>query len=211
MLNTSELRWFIRGSVPDEFSGWFSAGRPPALELREDHEYLLFPACDSVGVKARGGKFEIKARAGSSRVLPLPFRIGGRSEDWVKWSLSAEELPQFDRVLHKSGEWMRIAKDRLLYRFAGQGDGPFEISAGENGPPPSGYSVELTKIEVEREPHSWFTFGFEAFGPRPDTTGILREAVHDFFGKHGCPPGKLLTRKNSLSYPAWLMMNYSDR
>ena len=98
VLHTSEIRWFLRGTLPLEILSWFSAGHVPDSEPVQVQEYLLFPDCESVGVKLREQRFEIKAQSGPSRPLHLAFGINGRTEDWVKWSLSAEGLQNFSRV-----------------------------------------------------------------------------------------------------------------
>ncbi len=61
MFRSSEARWFISGSLPDEVLRWFKAGQALDSEGVQVQEYLVFPDCQSVGVKLREGRFEIKA------------------------------------------------------------------------------------------------------------------------------------------------------
>jgi hypothetical protein len=202
---TSEIRWFLPGILPPEILSWFSAGHVPDSEPVQIHEYLLFPDCESVGVKLREQRFEIKAKSGPSRPLHLALGITGRTDDWVKWSLSAEELQDFSRVLHRSGQWLKLRKERFLHRLSVEGDGLVEISGGDRNSPHGGCNIELTRLEVESGPRSWFSFGFEARGPSLNTAEILEQGAHRFFQGHGPAPGIRLNRENSLSYPAWLM------
>ena len=56
MFHTAEARWFIPVALPDAVLDWFRAGRPLGSEGVQVHEYLLFPDCESVGVKLRDGR-----------------------------------------------------------------------------------------------------------------------------------------------------------
>ena len=205
MLRTSEIRWFLPGVLPSEIVSWFSAGHAPDAEPVQVHEYLLFPDCESVGVKLREQSFEIKAKSGPSRTLHLTLGINGQTDDWVKWSLSAGELQDFNRVLHQSGQWLKLRKERLLHRLCATGNDLVEVSGEARNSLDAGCNIELTRLEVESDPRSWFTFGFEAHGPSSNTAEILEEGVHRFFRAHGPAPGIRLDGENSLSYPAWLM------
>ena len=80
-----------------------------------------------------------------------------------------------------------------------------EISGEAMNSPDGGCNIELTRLEVESDPRSWFTFGFEAHGPSSNTAEILEEGARCFFQAHGRAPAIRLNRENSLSYPAWLM------
>ena len=60
---------------------------PPFVKLERERndDYLLLPGCDTVGVKQRQGKLEVKALVAG----PSPFSLGavvGRLDQWVKWS-----------------------------------------------------------------------------------------------------------------------------
>ena len=204
-MHTSEIRWFLPGNLPPEIASWFSASHVPDAEPVQVHEYLLFPDCESVGVKLREQRFEIKAKSGPSRTLRLTLGIDGRTDDWVKWSLSAEYLQDFSRVLHRSGRWLKLRKERLLHRLSVEGNYLVEVSGEARNSLDAGCNIELTRLEVESDPRSWFTFGFEAHGPSSNTAEILEQGVHRFFQAHGRAPGIRLNRENSLSYPAWLM------
>jgi len=205
VFHTSEIRWFLPGVLPSETVSWFSAGHVPDAEAVQIHEYLLFPDCESVGVKLRGQRFEIKAKSGSSRTLHLASSIDGQTDDWVKWSLSAGELRDFRRVLHQSGRWLKLRKERLLHRVSVEGNYLVGVSGEASNSSDAGCNIELTRLEAESDSRSWFTFGFEAHGPSSNTAEILKEGVRLFFQAHGWAPGIRLNRENSLSYPAWLM------
>ena len=86
MLRSAEARWFVEGSLPDEVLRGFKAGKVLESEGVQVHEYLVFPDCQSVGVKLREGRFEIKAILAPAQPLGPDLGIQGKTERWVKWS-----------------------------------------------------------------------------------------------------------------------------
>jgi hypothetical protein len=204
MFHTAEARWFIPVTLPDAVLDWFRAGRPLDSEGVQVHEYLLFPDCESVGVKLRDGRFEIKAMQGASQLLSLNVGIIGRTEQWVKWSFASEALQALDPALHQSGPWLKVRKERFLRRFSGGRDRLKEVVVYQEPFPLVGCTIEVTRIDVDANPRLWFSLGFEAFGPATVTPHILNDALLMFFNEHGCIPGMTLSKNESASYPAWL-------
>jgi len=204
VLHTAEARWFIPERLPDAVLDWFRAGQPIDSEGVQVHEYLLFPDCDSVGVKLRDGRLEIKAMRGSPQRLILRSGIKGRTEQWVKWSLASEALQVLDPELHQSGRWLKVRKERFLRWFTSEQDRLTEVT-GRQGPfPVVGCHIEVTRIDVDADPRFWFSLGFEAFGPPALAARILNDALFAFFDKHGPVPGRALSENKSASYPVWL-------
>jgi hypothetical protein len=203
MLHTSEIRWFIEGILSKEIVNWFGAGHRLERATVQVHEYLLFPGCDAVGVKFREDRFEIKANLGVSQPLSLPMGIQGRSERWIKWSLLTKGLPMLGQTLRQSGPWLKVRKERNQRIFSAETGHLQEVSAGSS--PVAGCNIELTSIEVEADPPSWFTLGFEAYGLHSATASILEEGVGSFFEMQGQAPGMNLIKTNSMSYPTWLL------
>lgn len=203
MFHTTEIRWFIAGILSEEMLSWFGAGHHLKTATVQVHEYLLFPGCDTVGVKFREDRFEIKAKAGVSQPLSVLTGIRGRREQWIKWSLETKPIPMLDQTLHQSGSWLKIRKERNQCTFSAEAGSLKEVHTDSF--PVKGCNVELTRIGVEVDPPSWFTLGFEAYGPPSVTAGILEEGVGFFFKAQGRPPGINLTRANSFGYPTWLM------
>ena len=87
----------------------------PFVKLEQDRtdEYLLMPDCDTVSVKQRQGRLEVKALVAG----PRPFsqgRVVGRVDQWVKWSFDPSEAiaTQFKIELDQSGPWRRVLKKR---------------------------------------------------------------------------------------------------
>ena len=203
MFPTTEIRWFIAGTLSPETLSWFSAGHRLEVATVQVHEYLLFPGCDTVGVKFREDRFEIKAKLGVSQPLSLVLGIQGRREQWIKWSLPTKGLAMLGQTLHQSGPWLKVRKERNQRIFSAEASHLQEVPAGSF--PAMGCNIELTRIAVEADPPSWFTLGFEAYGPPSVTAGILEEGIGFFFQAQGRAPGINLTEANSFSYPTWLM------
>jgi len=204
MLRSAETRWFIPRALPDEVLIWFKAARTLDSEGVQVHEYLLFPDCQSVGVKLREGRFEIKAILSASQPLSLDLGIQGTTEEWIKWSFVGEGLHTIDPALHQSDRWLKVYKERFLRRFSADSGSLVEVTARPGPPSGIGCNIELTRIEVEANPRFWFSLGFEAFSASATATKILLDTILLFFQEHGRMPGISLGERDSLSYPAWL-------
>jgi hypothetical protein len=203
MFPTTEIRWFIPGILSKETLSWFSAGHPLEMANVQVHEYLRFSGCDTVGVKFREDRFEIKAKAGVSQPLSLQMGIRGRREQWIKWSLPTKGLPMLGHTLRQSGPWMKVRKERNQRTLSAEAGYLQEVSAETF--PVTGCNIELTRIEVEADPSFWFTLAFEAYGPPTITGGILKKGADFFFQGRGRVPGINLNIANSFGYPTWLM------
>jgi hypothetical protein len=204
MWRSAEARWFTAGPLPGEVLKWFQGGRALEAENVQVHEYLVFPDCQSVGVKLREGRFEIKANLTAARPLGPDLGVEGRTDQWVKWSLASEALQALAPALHQSGLWLKVRKERFLRRFSADSGSLVEFRVPPGSFPRTGANIELTRIEVEAPPRFWFSLAFEAFGPPAVAEKTLLDAVRRFFQDHGPVPGVLLAEDNSLSYPAWL-------
>ena len=183
---------------------WFKAGQALDSEGVQVHEYLVFPDCQSVVVKLREGRFEIKAILAVAQPLSLDLGIKGRTDPWVKWSFASESLQTLDPALHQSGLWLKVRKERFLRKFSADTGHLVEFSAPPGSFPGSGINIELARIEGEVIPRSWFSLGFEAFGPPAVANKILLDALRLLFEDLGRVPGISLSEDNSLHYPAWL-------
>lgn len=83
MLHSAEIRWFHQGLLPLPTVQWFCDGQSLSMEERTDH-YLVFPGCESVGVKIREESFEIKALKGMPDSVQFPAGVSGRVECWIE-------------------------------------------------------------------------------------------------------------------------------
>jgi hypothetical protein len=227
---SAELRWFLRKQEDqwDQIVKWFRLQDKLLLrkegcydpktvtepfvkhEIERADEYLLFPDCDTVGVKQRQGKLEVKALVVGPRPFSLP-RVGvaGHMDQWIKWSFASQLQKQLEVELAQAGPWRKVVKDRYLQKYSF--DTGCIVAVPPDNRPDTGCNIELTKISVKAKVWDWFTFGFEAYGPSGRINSILDEAVEHFFSSYGHAPVQL-DRRDSISYPAWLawaLMNKS--
>ena len=227
--HSAELRWFLPEQSPwDRLLHWFTlqghlpineegqydpgAATGPFVKLERERidEYLLLPQCDTVGVKQRQGKLEVKALIASPRSFSLGGVVG-RVDQWVKWSFDPSEAiaTQFEIELDQSGPWRRVVKKRYAQKISLDSFSPIVVPPDQY--PETGCNIELTLIDVKASVGTWLTFGFETFGPSGRVMALLDQAVQHFFAVHGPPPVSL-DGSDSLSYPAWLAkLHQNDR
>lgn len=189
ILPSVETRWFGRGSPTPAVRAWFESGpRPPQAEPAREDRYLTHPD-ESLGIKLRQGKLEIKRRESLCESLHLPD-VAGIVERWRKWSfvLVEDDLP--------SEGWIAVHKRRLVRTYAFENGQALAISATER--PAQGCNVELTELIVNRD--SWWTLGFEAFGADALLLACLEATARAVFV--GAAPRFEVSA--SYGYPAWL-------
>ncbi len=204
MVFSAEVRWFFEGESPSTIQTWFgnTNGEVKVEEVRVD-KYLIFPACDSVGVKLRDGKkFEVK----SLIAAPRPFvgeGFNGRTDSWVKWSFDDKQhMPKVAEAMLVGDQWISVEKTRMLRKFSATNGDLQPVDPDLR--PDCGCNIELTRLQVEATKTIWFTLGFEAFGPVARVAQILAEATPLFFQQRGAMPCRELSGLASFSYPAWL-------
>ena len=111
MLETAEIRWFFKDAAPAAVRDWFAEDRDLIFEERTDR-YLVFPGCESVGVKLRdaepGGetRLEVKAIRDAPEVLNFPNGVTGRASSWVKWSHPTGALDQLPTIGDGDTAWV---------------------------------------------------------------------------------------------------------
>ena len=198
ILHSCEVRWFFQGHLPREFLDWFRAGQEIVPSERMD-AYLIFPGCESVGVKQREGRFEIKAIRGASETISLGSGITGRSDAWVKWSYGGEGVDNWIASLNGEPQgWLAVKKKRWLRKFSLDNHRTEEVEI--TAVPQEGCGIEVTMVTVRNS--DWWTFGLEGFGSAHTVRGSLRQAAEDFFSANQ-PPNRLTTA-SSCSYPVWI-------
>lgn len=202
MQASAEIRWFHDGAANDETMQWFSGGRKLEAETRTDR-YLVFPGCESGGVKLRSYKdkrnFEIKLLRGAAEPLRLPHGVSGRADAWVKWSYGDDAVhPLVEKLMGAKDGFVDVKKTRYLRKFSLDDGGPVEVDGDAR--PKSGCGVELTLLEVGDA--RWWSFAFEAFGDAGHVRNHLEVVARHFLDEHR--PVDRFDTANSCSYPAWL-------
>lgn len=201
MLSTEEMRWFFAGTIPLPVTAWFEAcvSDMPAQLPRTDY-YLRLAEGDSLGVKLRQGRIEVKQREEADTLIQLGERAAGRMESWRKWSF---ELVETGESVTDAAQWVGVWKARRWCLF----------TVGENGritPAPAatileqGYACELTDVHLVDSPERWWSLGFEAFGGTAvERQERLLHVARQFLGRKDAPP---LAAGQSYSYPKWLQI-----
>jgi len=197
---TVEARWFCRGMVPRSVLEWFQAGGSHPYEpfSRTDY-YLRRPAGDTLGIKLREGRIEIKQRQREYGLQRLHQRVAGQVEGWGKWSFALAGADSgISGVVASDPAWVGVKKERRLRVYQLTADKEvIATSAGEN--PAQGCGVELTQVSVGEQ--VWWSLGFEAFGVEStQQDSLLRIARHVLSASE--PPA--LDAQDSRSYPQWL-------
>ncbi|MDX1418885.1 MAG: hypothetical protein R3181_02865 [Rubricoccaceae bacterium] len=190
MRATAEVRWFLRGPLPEAAVRWFEAvAGDRAWEERTDR-YVRTAATD-LGVKWREGRVEAKRRTATLGEARLADEAAGRVERWRKWSYPTDEAaPATD-------DWVAVHKRRMNRPFAVEdGVRPIESEADAE----AGCSLEVSEARVAGA--VWWSICFEAWGTDeaalPDA--LRRTAAQAFGGGVPIP----LPAARAMGYPAWL-------
>ncbi len=201
MLYSVEARWFFAGRLPPALLDWLAAGRPLMAEAERVDHYLLLPAAETLGVKLRQGRLEIKRRIAA----PRPFHrrhIAGRREQWSKWSFALESA-----AVPAASGWVAVVKRRRTQRWAVT-QGRFTVMPLASALPVAGCNLEWTEVQLPAHPTEplWFTLGLEAYGAPEETGGLFQSGLGQLVAA-GPPPGLTLSLQAAASYPAWLSRN----
>jgi hypothetical protein len=202
MLATMEVRWFYSGTLPTDVLAWFlqRERRPVDPPSRVDH-YLPVAEGDSLGIKLREGRLELKQRHRRLGVVRLHRRAVGIVEHWRKWSFPLAGINDgLTSVAHPASGWIGVYKRRRLQRFQVLEEGNLVATSSQHYPD-QGCDLELT--EVRAVGATWWTVAFEAFG-REDSLQESLGLVADSILSITDPP--LLAAEDSYGYPRWLQM-----
>jgi hypothetical protein len=210
MLHTSEARWFFKGELPDRVVAWFGSDPSKEAEARSDC-YLVFPGCDSVGVKLRDANdpsqshFEVKARMRGPHVARLGPRVTARVDEWVKWSAPLDRFSQWaDSILTSEPTWITVDKQRSQRLFSVDGAEPTEVALEDE--PKEGCTVDLvTLLAAGNEP--WWTVGLESFGSAESCAPNLLQVGRFVFSESVPQEFEIV---QSLSYATWAAAQAPD-
>jgi len=201
MFPSVEARWFYGGTIPPQVLQWFREERGSLEEpaYRVDY-YLRLPDRDSLGIKLREGRLEIKQRHRRYGPIELHERATGLVEHWRKWSFESTQVSdRFPQAMVSDPSWIGVSKWRRLFRYRITKDSDVvPMDAVEY--PEQGCDLELTTVKVEGR--EWWTWGIEAFGEETALQRNLMLVVTQIFATHG--PPIVLGASHSHSYPAWL-------
>ena len=196
------MRWFFRGDVPLEVQAWFHAGQgqPAEPQVRVDH-YLRIAEGDTLGIKLRDGRIEVKQRQHQFGAVALHERVTGIAEQWRKWSFAlADRTDYFSSVAVPALGWVGVHKRRWLSRYRIT-DSRELLAMSLTRYPDEGCDLELTSVGISG--CEWWTLGFEAFGTEASLQEHLSLAAEQLL-EATKPPS--LPTQNSFGYPRWLQI-----
>jgi hypothetical protein len=197
MFPTMEVRWFSAGAIPATVQAWFQlrAGQPEEQPYRVDH-YLRPADGESLGIKLREGRLEVKKRRRELGVFCFHERIAGRVEHWHKWSFAF--APDVSSLTRPS--WIGVGKERRLYRYQLTGDHQLKAISTPDYTRP-GCDLELTSVSIADQ--AWWSLGLEAHGDERSIQDMLFLVAPQVFTA-GQPPA--LQASDSYGYPRWLSL-----
>lgn len=204
MFPTVEVRWFLRGEVPSDILGWFqNQGHAFEDQLPRDDFYLLLEDGESLGIKLREGRIEIKQRHGQPEIAKFGKHTFGWVEHWIKWSFVAHETDNYlARISELNNWWIGVRKERKLRTYQVLEGGTLTgVSSSELIE--SGCGWELARINYLRAEDPWWSLGFEAFGKGSnlwDTLSLVTDSILKF------EDAPVFTVEDSFGYPRWLQI-----
>ena len=202
MYPTLEVRWFMRGSIPQDVREWFARGEPPPIHEppRVDH-YLCLPRSNALGIKLREGRIEIKQRLHQYGNIRFHRRVTGAIEHWRKWSMPLATMGEgLAEILVPESSWIAVRKERMLRGYRCDAGG--QVVATGGGYADRGCHMELTGVQAGDR--VWWTLAFEAYGAEPSLRGSLASTMAYVLERDGAPMS--LDARGSYGYPRWLAL-----
>ena len=202
MYPTLEVRWFIRGSIPEEVREWFVRGDPAPVDAPPRVDYYLFlQRSNALGIKLREGRIEIKQRLHQYGNIHFHRRVTGVIEHWCKWSLPlAATHDGWAGMLVPRSSWIAVRKERMLRGYRCDADG--QVVATPGGYADRGCHMELTGVQAGDR--VWWTLAFEAYGAEPSLRSSLASTMGYILESDGAPCS--LDGRDSYGYARWLAL-----
>lgn len=195
--DTTEVRWFAPGHLPESLVKWFIRSSHSTLEARDD-AYLIDGSHDA-GRKVRGrGSFEVKLRTGFGDLFHLGDRVKGRIEEWRKYV--GLHIPA-------GQSWIEVGKVVLTRTYQPDVQGAVaEVRERDLLVP--GCDIELASVSAAGE-RAW-TFALEVWGPTEQRNLLLTEAAARFVADAGLPRSLTARLVHDMGYPEWLASLHED-
>lgn len=200
MFQTMEVRWFQPESIPPSVSTWFQQIHPKSFVEpgRVDH-YLLVNDADSLGIKLRQGRIEVKQRCGEFGAIRLHRRVRGVVEQWQKWSFGLVGSGyDFSHQPVPAAGWVGVHKERWLLTFRLTHDR--QVVPAKLDAPGPGCDLELSQVKAGS--NVWWSLCFEAFGQQVASLEETLLCVASHVLERSDPP--TLMEEASFGYPRWL-------
>lgn len=202
---SAETRWFWHDEPPRGFRDWFlgtgSYGTAVGGGSTRVDEYLIDPEQSELGLKVRGGTTGIEVKGLIAVIrddLGVP-PFAGPIELWAKWTSKVLQIASFPTICTEKQRWLRKFDTTMIP--------PVEIPLASDEQalrshvlPVRGCNVELVRVRLLPTGDTWWTYGFEAFGPLGTVENSLRAVAQVLVARHQPALGNPLVA----SYPGWL-------
>ena len=208
MFPTLEVRWISKGTLPAGILEWFrSSGKDiePA-HSRIDH-YFIGHMRETVGIKLREGRIELKVRQKEFGTIRFSDRVAGRLEYWCKWGFGLAEGHGDRGDITSAGlPWVGVEKERSVLKHIITSNGLVSNQPPEVYPT-CGCDVEITALVLDGE--KWWSVALEAYGG--DTETMHRNLV--LVAEHVFPALESIELDEAISssYPEWLVRCGKER
>ena len=198
MINTTEIRWFVPGKIPKPVDEWFDNCPGEWIDQPERTDsYYRLSGGQSLGIKLRQGRLEMKERSSPSEVFRIQNEISGLIETWRKWSFELagdDEVASWETSANKL--WLAVKKTRKLHLYRLTSNGTLSPQDSAQG---SLCQVELTGVFAQGT--QWWSLGFEASGAEAKQQEYLKIVANKLLGH---VEGIHLREIDSMSYPDWM-------
>lgn len=197
MLDSTELRWFFQGHIPEEIKNTFFSNTSRHYESRSDY-YFVIRNCDYLGIKIRNRRLEIKWKRSSNPFYLSEHSVEGNIEFWTRWEWN-DTSAYYDTMnfltMANVVPCIRVEKKRFQKKFVIQGNKFLELPP-EN--PWFDVAMEITELKINGDP--WWSIGFDLI-QSDDKIPILYKMVEE----QGLYKYEIkLIKNNSFGYPSWL-------
>lgn len=199
-----EVRWFFPGRPGAAvLKAWGSFPKVADNDWRTD--YYMRATGRALGIELLQGRLEIKRKAPARGKI----RVGGfqelKIETWTKLTLPTRNTDGAPNVQARVN-WLAISKKRCLQKFSWHAEtSQPEAVAITDHVEGVGCQAEITRLRIGDETTpSWWTLGFEAFGPAPERRKALAETVSKIFKTLPSKLRKTLETHPPQSYPKWI-------
>jgi hypothetical protein len=197
-ITSAEIRWFIKGKIPPIIFDWFIGLNSNYMNQpeRTDH-YLQLKSDDSLGIKLREGRIEIKQRINQIGNIVPGSNVTGIAEKWQKWSFELKEANDIISIQDIQNKWIPISKTRVLVNYGITEDNI--VAQKEDATYKNGCFTELTSININQE--EWWSFGLEAYGEEIRLLDNLILIAHLMLSDKS---NIRFAQEDSMSYPGWI-------
>ena len=161
MLESVEIRWFFQGQMSDKLLAILGDSNIQSKwESRSDY-YLLIEKCDSMGIKLRNSRLELKWLKKSNNFNLPQLNIDGKIEHWIRWEWN--DTKSFNNILqfihlNKDNPWLKIDKCRSQKKFKIQADSLVDVQSESVH---FDFAIEITKLKIFEQ--YWWSIAFDSF------------------------------------------------